>query len=200
MAPIATVDLELGPEIADGCLARLESPRRFEAVTVSLDEEYLRYLDAALAQVAAHDARLAGRAPAALALRSAAADVLVAKTLGARAGDDGHGPGAGIERALAGDISKVLLDGLVRRLGPPPPHVDLLLPHGTRGRLDAELRHLVEVRLYRADRPYYRGDGFCDMRSAFVEAALVTWLVWDGRGAAPAHAAGPGPCGQPDRR
>lgn len=203
MAPTATVDVELGPEIADGCLARLESPRRFELVAVSLDEEYLRYLDAALAEVAARAARPSHREPDLPGLRSAAADVLVVKALAVRADGDRHEPGAGIKRALAGNISNVLLDGLKRRLDPPQPpptHVDLLLTHDTRGRLDAELRHLVEEYLYPADQPYYRGDGFSEMRSAFIESVLITWLIWDGEGAASAHPAGPGPCGQPDRR
>ncbi|NLT06556.1 MAG: hypothetical protein GXY03_09605 [Solirubrobacterales bacterium] len=202
MPPAAAEDVELGPEIVDGCLARLASPHRFEAVGVSLDGEYLRYLDAALAEVAAHDARLAEPAPDPPALRSAAADILVAKALDVRAGGQGHVPGAGIERALAGDISNVLLDGLVRRLGsppqPPPTHVDLLLSHETRGRLDTELHYLVEVCIYPEDQPYYRGDGSPDLRSAFVEAVLVTWLVWTCRGEGPARRVCAESCARPD--
>lgn len=154
----------------------------YEVVAVSIDDEYLRYFDRMLEEMALHDRRLPHpRNRDRTLLRSAAAEVILPTFLRGRKAEGGptH-PLADADSAMAGDLYNVFLGGLMRRMDPERHSrfaaVELLVSSDVAISLDDEIRR-TGAALLDEDRDWYLGDGFRDFRSSFIEAALVTWMI-----------------------
>jgi hypothetical protein len=156
--------------------------RGYEVLAFNIDEEYLRYIDRVLEEMAADDRRLPHpRNPDRTHVRSAAAEVILPTFIRGREaeGDPLH-PLDDPDSAMAGDLYNVLLGGLIRRMDPSRlprlAPVVLLLPPAAILNLDEELTRIAE-HLMDEDRECYLGDCYHDFRSSFIEAALVTWMI-----------------------
>lgn len=155
----------------------------YDPVTISVDDEYLRYFDRVLKELSASDSRLPHpRSPRTTLLRSAAAEVMLSTFIEGRQGERQSTNGCSdLAAAMTGDLGGVLLDGLRRRLEPPRGYgqteIALLLTAETSTVLDDELRCLANAYLLEDDRAWYLQAGFNDWRSSFVEASLVAWML-----------------------
>lgn len=156
----------------------------YEPVTLTFDSEYLRYFDRVLDEMCRADRRLPHPGPSARArLRSAAVDVMMQAFLAQRrAGrvDDS----VDLAAAMAGDMENILLGGLLQRIEARGRErlasVEVLLSPRSARDLEAEVRGLARDHMAAEDSAAYLGDEFDDLRSAFVEAGVLTWLIWTG--------------------
>lgn len=158
----------------------------YEAIRVTFDELSLRYFDRALDEMSVGDGRLPHHLNLDRTLiRSAACDVVMDKFVVRRqAGSRGpHAKPIDLERALTGNLGDVLIAGLLQRLDPwgmaKLVPVELLVDQLVARRVDAELQRMVE-QFESPDRELYLEESFPDFRSAFVEAGLLTWMLWEG--------------------
>lgn len=155
----------------------------YAVLGLTLDVEYLRYFDGVLIELCHADRRLLHpRSPNRAILRSAALDVVVANFIARREADTTlSGDPVNLADALNGDLGNVLFTGLLHRenplSGPRLEAIDVLLLPGAACHLNDEVRRLVERYFSPDDRGFYLGEGFDALRSAFLEACVVTWMI-----------------------
>lgn len=161
-----------------------QNDRLYDGIPVTFDGEYLRYLDRALDEMCRANRRLPHPgASARTRLRSAAVDVMMGAFLERRAAEPIDGS-LELADAMAGDMENILLGGLVQRLDARGRErlasVEVLLSRRSACNLDAEVRRLARDHMAPEDSASYLADEFDDLRSAFVEAGVLTWLIWQG--------------------
>lgn len=156
----------------------------YEPVTLTFDREYLRYFDRVLDDMCRADRRLPHPGPAVRArLRSAAVDVMM-EAFVARRGTGGVDDSVELAAAMAGDMENILLGGLLQRIEARGRErltsVEVVLSSRSARDLEAEVRGLARDHMAAEDSAAYLDDEFDDLRSAFVESAVLTWLIWHG--------------------
>ncbi|MEX1142829.1 MAG: hypothetical protein WD399_07385 [Thermoleophilaceae bacterium] len=156
----------------------------FDTITVTFDGEYLRYFDRALDGMCLADERLPRPSAAVRALMRSAAVSVVAGAFVMRRTVEVIGDDGGAADAMTGNLENILLGGLVQRVSPTRRErlaaVELRLATSCVRDIDAEVRSLAVAHMARVDVESYLGEEFDDLRSAFVEASMLTWLIWRG--------------------
>ena len=176
-----------GDEILAEFQTRLERwPTGYTLLSLTLDAEYLRYLDRVLVEMRHTDRRLLHpRTRNRVLLRSAAIDVIVGTFIAQRESAPATlGHPVDPTDALSGDLGNILYTGLVRRENPVYRRrleaLDVLLLAEDARHLDGEVRRLTAKHFASEDRSFYQAEGFVGLRSAFLEACIVTWMILQG--------------------
>jgi hypothetical protein len=160
----------------------------YELVNLTFDAEYLRHFDRVLDELAASDDRLPHHLnPERTLLRSAAVEVVVGGLLERRR-DEGQpaptGSSTGIADALTGSMQNIILGGFIQRFEPAPTTVligiELLLDPETVKAIDDDARRAIQQAVPSEDQSFYLVDGFPNVRSAFIEAGVTSWLILNG--------------------